>query len=239
MIDYTILERYISQPRLNRYLLACNNKQQAAVALYECNLTLSQAFLPLLTIVEVAVRNSINTVLEKHFGDAEWIISQKAGFMSDASLTYFDKRTGNQKTNRFLKTEVERAEHRLAKRGESVTAGKVIAEQNFGFWTDLYSTHHYKLLRGAPVRIFTGLPAAHGRKEVFDALTRIRIFRNRIYHNEPICFSGSTKDFHGARIMHKTISDILEWMHTDLHSWSFSFDKAAEIIDGALAPVSV
>ena len=40
----------------------------------------------------------------------------------------------------------------------NVTAGRVIAELNLGFWNSLYETHHYALLQGVPCTIFRGLP---------------------------------------------------------------------------------
>jgi hypothetical protein len=146
--------RYFSSARVNRYLLATGNSPSKAVKLYKANLKTSQAFHPLLGVFEVILRNRLNDILTSHFADPDWIISQKAGFMSDSSLRYTYKRTGQKKINDYLKQEVSKAENRLQKTKTPITSGKIIAEQTLGFWTDLFEVHHYRLLRGKPIQIF-------------------------------------------------------------------------------------
>ncbi len=222
---------YISTPRIGRYLQATGNSKPKAIKLYKANLNVSQAFLPVIAILEVSLRNRINTILTGHFSDPDWIINQKNGFMIDPSLTHHDKRTGKMIKNRYLKGEVERAEKRIVKSGIAVTSGKIISEQTFGFWTDLYEVHHYKILLGRPIQIFTNLPAAHGRKEVNDALNKIRMFRNRLYHNEPICFNGANKDFQNAEDIHTLVLSILSWVDLDLIKWIRDIDGVQKQID--------
>jgi hypothetical protein len=87
-------------------------------------------------------------------------------WVSDPSLTHVVKKTGKTKTNDFLKKEVEKSEKTLLGERRNVTAGRVIAELNLGFWNSLYETHHYALLQGVPCTIFRGLPTGYGRKEI-------------------------------------------------------------------------
>jgi hypothetical protein len=179
-------EQYFSATRINRYLVATNHSKEKTVKLYKENLRIAQAFHPLLGIFEVVLRNRLNDILTTHFTDPSWIINQQPGFMSDPLLkNYINKKTNQKKTNTFLKSEVEKAIKRLANARISITSGKVIAEQTLGFWTNLFEVHHYKILKGKPIQIFHSLPPKHGRKEVNDELEKIRIFRNRINHNEP------------------------------------------------------
>ncbi len=206
---------YISMPRIGRYLQAASNNKSKATRPYKANLKVLQAFLPIIAVLEVTLRNRINTILSAHFSDPDWIINQKNGFMIDPILTHTDKRTGKNITNRYLKIEIEKAEKRILKSGADVTSGKIISEQTFGFWTDLYEVHHYKILFGRPIQIFSNLPSGHGRKEVTDALTKIRLFRNRLYHNEPICFNGATKSFQNAEDVHSLIINVLIWIDID------------------------
>lgn len=77
---------YFSPQRIDRYLVASGNSKARAISLYKANLRVAQSFHPLLGALEVALRNQINTVLTAHFGDADWIINQKKGFMVDPSL---------------------------------------------------------------------------------------------------------------------------------------------------------
>lgn len=225
--------QYFSAARVNRYLLATGNSTSKAVKLYKANLKTSQAFHPLLGVFEVILRNRLNDILTSHFTDPDWIINQKTGFMSDPSLRYTYKRTGQQKTNDFLKTEIRKAEKRLQKTSTQITSGKIIAEQTFGFWTDLFEVHHYRLLRGKPIQIFHSLPAGHGRKQVNDELDRVRRFRNRIYHNEPICFNGNNIDFSKTLEVYKSLNNLLTWIDPEIMKLISDIDKVKKTIDKA------
>lgn len=121
--------RYLSTPRYSRYLIATANNTRRAQRLYTVNIRLAQAFHPILSQFEVVVRNSINTVLASHFADPNWIITQKTGFMRDASL---------RPSNYFLKTAVEKTENNLRRRHIPVTSGKIISDQTFGFWSAFF-----------------------------------------------------------------------------------------------------
>lgn len=227
------IKLFISTPRIGRYLQATGNNKSKATRLYKANLKISQAFLPAIAILEVTLRNRINMILTAHFSDSDWIINQKNGFMINPSLTHTDKRTGKHITNRYLKTEVEKAEKRILKSGAVVTSGKIISEQTFGFWTDLYEVHHYKILLGRPIQIFTNLPSGHGRKEVNETLNKIRLFRNRLYHNEPVCFNGGTINFQKSEDVHNSILNVLSWIDQELVKWIKNIDEVSKQINRA------
>ena len=114
---------------------------------------MAQAFHPLLGCLEVVLRNGINDQLTSYFADPNWIINQKAGFMVHPLLTHTNKKTGRVETNRFILNSVKEAERKLVKRGIGVTSGRVISEQTFGFWTDLFESHHYKNIKRAANKI--------------------------------------------------------------------------------------
>lgn len=96
-------KQYFSEARINRYLLATGNSTSKSIKLYKANLKISQAFHPLLGVFEVVLRNKLNEILTSYFNDPDWIINQKTGFMSDPSLRFTYKRTGQQKNNDFFK----------------------------------------------------------------------------------------------------------------------------------------
>lgn len=225
--------QYFSASRINRYLAATGNSSDKTVKLYKANLKVSQAFHPLLGILEVILRNRINDILSAHFTDPDWIINQKTGFMSDSSLTFNYKRTGQLKTNDFLKREINKTERRLRRTGKPITSGKIIAEQTFGFWTDLFEVPHYKLLRGKPIQIFKTLPSGHGRKEVKDELDKIRHFRNRINHNEPVCFVGNAIDLTETEEVHQSVLRILTWIDPEILNFFADLDKVHKTIESA------
>lgn len=229
-MQYASFELYFSQARSQRYLQATGNDSQRAIHLYKSNLSIAQAFHPLLGVTEVVIRNLLDAKLQAYFGDTEWITNQKNGFMSHASLTYIDKRTGKKETNNYLKNEVRKAEKRLSKSGITITSGRIIAEQTFGFWTDLFEVHHYRLLGGRPIQIFSALPSGYGRKNVLNELHSIRKFRNRINHNEPICFLGNNIDFTYAQAVHQSILNILTWVDPELIAFVADLNSVNQLI---------
>lgn len=95
------IERHLSVPRIHKYLSLCGNKTRA-IKLYKANMKLSQSFHPVLGIIEIAIRNNINEALTAHFGDSDWIINQKTGFMSHRNL---------RKGRFYLRKRVEQAEY--------------------------------------------------------------------------------------------------------------------------------
>ncbi|MDQ1151871.1 hypothetical protein QE382_003855 [Sphingobacterium zeae] len=177
--------KYLSRPRYNRYLIATANNKIKAKRLYNANIRLAQAFHPLLSQFEVVLRNKLNIVLTSHFNDPDWIITQKNGFMRHQSL---------RNSHYFLKTCIQKSEHKLNRRGIPITNGKIISDQTFGFWLAFFLPHHYTLVNGQPIHVFIHKPALENRASIYDKLDKIKNFRNRVNHCEPICFSGHNID---------------------------------------------
>ncbi len=211
-MNYKKFSRIYSISRVSRYQKAAKGNKKKAMAMYYANARVAQAFQPLISFFEVVLRNQLHYALAHHFNDVQWLVNQKSGFMSDPSLTHTVKKTGNVKVNDFLKSEVERSEKTLIGKKRNVTAGRVIAELNFGFWNSLYETHHYALLKGVPCTIFKTLPAGVGRKEVNQMVKQIRDLRNRISHNEPLCFDNKVFDMTYASDMYVMIRDFMNWI---------------------------
>jgi hypothetical protein len=211
-MNYKKFSRIYSISRVSRYQKAANGNKKKAMAMYYANARMAQAFQPLISFFEVVLRNQLHYALAHHFNDVQWLVNQKNSFMSDVSLTHTVKKTGKLKVNDFLKSEVERSERTLIGKKRNVTAGRVIAELNFGFWNSLYETHHYALLKGVPCTIFKILPAGVGRKEVNQMVKQIRDLRNRISHNEPLCFNNKAFDMTYASDMYVMIRDFLNWI---------------------------
>jgi len=232
-LNYEAFEKAFSRARVRRYYVASGFSEERAMQLYRCNLQICKAFHPLLGVFEVAFRNGIDAVLSKHFDDTNWIINQKTGFMSDAALIFVDKRSGKPTINQYLRREVEKAEQRLTKTGTKITSGRVIAEQSLGFWTAMFELTHYKVLKGRPIQVFTDLPSGYGRKEINEALEKIRIFRNRINHNEPICFQGESIDLTEAMLVQGTIYKLLFWMKIDVAPFFADIDTINEALEAA------
>lgn len=211
-MEYAKLEQFVSQARLNRYLVSCANSRDKAIKLYGANLVVAQAFYPILNLLETFLRNSVNDKLASHFSDTAWIINQKTGFMNDRTLA----------PDYYIKKQVEKAEKNT--RG-TITSGKIIAEQTFSFWTSLFEPRHYRLLGGHIIHCFPNKPHSINRIDITKMLNNIRGFRNRIYHNEAICFNNITIDFTHASAIKADIYKLLEWMDADLKVYVTQFDE--------------
>ncbi len=230
-MKYKKFVRLYSYSRVFKYYKATDGNKHKAMQLYYANVRIAQAFHPLLGAFEVILRNQLHYALARHFSDGSWIVNQKSGFMSAPSLVHIDKKSGKRKVNNYLLKEVENAERKIRDKGVAVTAGRVIAEQNLGFWNSLYEKHHYILLAGTPCTIFQSLPSGYGRKEVNETITKIRELRNRINHNEPICFVDKKRDFSYVRDMYQKIMDFLSWIDSTIPASLAEVDKVLGIID--------
>jgi hypothetical protein len=224
---------YLSAQRIDRYLTATGNNKSKAIRLYKANLKIAQAFHPLLGVLEVTLRNRINAILTSHFTDPNWIINQKNGFMSDPALTSVDRRTRQVVVDDFLKSSIEKSEKRCRRLRIPISSGKIIADQTLGFRTDLFELHHYRLLLGKPIQIFQNLPIGVGRNEVCSNLNKLRQFRNRINHNEPICFNGSFIDFTYVEEIYDSCIEILKWIDPELIKWIENIDSVSVKIANA------
>lgn len=224
-MTYTQLEYFISQPRLNSFLRACGNSKSKTQKLYRINLRVAQAFYPLMNLFEIFIRNAIYNELANHFDDPDWIINQKTRFMSDPNLS---------SSNFFLKINTEKAEQKIRRTGLKISSSRIIAEHTFGFWTAFFDPHHFKLIQGAALGAFPNKPYIVNRSILAGMLNRIRDFRNRIYHNEPICFKGSSVDFTVANNVIDDMHQIMEWIDPSLKTYTDYFNNIRNKIDQAI-----
>jgi len=116
----------------------------------------------------------------------------------------------------YLRSSVETAERKIKKSGRGVTTSRIISEQTFGFWTSLFDNHHYKLIGGCVIKAFPNKPKYINRADVAKELAIIRDFRNRIYHNEPICFNLNKVNLSNIQLIKQKIFMLIEWIDSDL-----------------------
>lgn len=119
-VELDKIRLYISDARLQNYLDVCDANYKKALKLYQANMKLSQSFYPLLSLVEVILRNALNNELTKHFNDENWLLNQLDGFMVDESLSYIDK-YGEKRYNYFLKSSVVKS---IRNCNKPITQGK-------------------------------------------------------------------------------------------------------------------
>lgn len=224
LLTYSDLEKYFSSERLQRYLAACSGDTVRAIELYRANLRVAQAFHPLLCLFEVTLRNQINSTLSIYFRDPDWILNQRKGFMSHPSL---------RRGRFFLRAEVDKTEARIIRDGFTASTGKVLADLNFGFWTALFMPHHFSILRRRLYRVFTNLPTGTTSGQIYASLFLIKEFRNRINHNEPVCFQANTINFSTSIQVYRAIRKTVRWIDPNLLPFFKEFDLVLEEIGKA------
>jgi hypothetical protein len=72
-LEYFKLEKFLSQPRLNKFLTATGNSKTKAQKLYRINLRVAQSFYPILNLFEIFLRNTMNQQIASHFVDSNCI----------------------------------------------------------------------------------------------------------------------------------------------------------------------
>lgn len=174
------LEQYrttLSIERLSSFVQSENDTLDCVLERYKNNIRISQALYPELSILEVTLRNAINSTLCK-------CISQ----------TWLEDEIKQQKI--LLEQEhakLLRAYNETLKeyKPQNFTIGKVIANLNFGFWTGLCSKKYNSVIwtkKYCFKGVFVNYPT--NNKETINPistkLNSIRKLRNRIFHYEPV-----------------------------------------------------
>lgn len=205
-ISLADVERNLSLPRLAPYRLHASDDAEA-LCLYLWNMELSQALQPAMHAIEVTLRNSIHAAGVAQFGADDW-------FRDPNTLTLHNRE------QRMLDQAVEQLWHadrhdvRRIKLGLDPapplpTVGKHIAALTLGFWVNLFNTPYKRQLWSAipPRRNLLPLVFPHATKAqrqqrlLHQKLVRIRDFRNRVSHHEPIWNWPATVDRQYREIM--------------------------------------
>lgn len=222
MLKYNNIKKYISAARLQRYEEICGNDPKKSLKLYQTNLRLSQAFYPILSLFEIILRNAINEEMIRYYNDAEWLKNRRN------TLVYSDinSRTGKPFINDYLKKNIEK----IINNNQQASTGKILSELSFGFWTDLFEPKYFPLVNGRPMYIFSSLPAGTNRSIISGRLKTIRVFRNRIYHNEPIIFgvdqSGKTIfNTQDCVNIYNELKAFFEYFNLDFKAWTQRIDN--------------
>lgn len=107
---------------MKKYFHRYPNDEKKAIKHYELNIEISESFYPVLSMFEVALRNSLNRELTKYFESEDWYLKVE----SVPGL-------------RNLKNNLNPAKRHITRRNENITAHKVVAELTLGFWVRLFN----------------------------------------------------------------------------------------------------
>lgn len=233
---FQIAQKFLSPPRLNPYLQVSAGDEQKALLLYLENIRLAQSFYISLSFLEIALRNALHEVLERHFNSTNWLLEQKQGFMTDKRLIYKDYKSGKTSTNDKVLRMVEVASREFEDRWQYAppNGSVLIAELNFGFWTTLFGKTYFGLLQKSPLRAFPNRPRGTDREIIYNKLKEVRTFRNRVYHYEPLCFqrtkSSSTICFSQLHQLHNVTLELLSWLDPALPGWLAEADRVPDTL---------
>ncbi len=210
MQDKHFFEKVFSTERMGRYYATYPNDENKAIVHYQANIELSSSFYASLSVFEVALRNALNRELTTLFNRDDWykVIASKPGLNG---LNYY----------------ITEAQRHISNRGEIVTASKIVAELTFGFWVSLMNSQYERILWHDLRRAFPYIPKARRqRKNISAPLNNFRTFRNRVFHNESICWN---KPY--IENMHNNIIEVLSWINKDIPAWLTKFDTVEDVLN--------
>ncbi len=189
---------------MERYFILYPNDESRAVKHYQSNIKLTEAFYTSLSVLEVALRNALSRELKTMTGRDDWYVI----FANTPGLTNLNKY-------------ITQASKQIAGRHEQITTSKIIAELTLGFWVSLLNAEYERLLWKDLRRAFPYIPKKdRKRKNVSAPLNRFRTFRNRVFHNESICWNMKK-----VQEIHDELLLVLEWINKDLPEWLKEIDR--------------
>ena len=197
-------EKVFSTKRMERYFKLYPEDEGRAILHYQCNLKLAEAFCTSLSVFEVTLRNALSRELETMTGRDDW-------------YAVFANTPGLSKLNHY----VTQANKQIAGRHEPITPSKVIAELTLGFWVSLLNSEYERILWKDLRRAFPFMPKRNRqRKNVSAPLNTFRTFRNRVFHNESICWNLKR-----VEEIHREMIVVMGWMNKDVHGWLQLIDR--------------
>lgn len=168
----------LSVERLESYIKSENDTIDDVMNRYADNIRISQALYPELSVLEVTLRNAIDFVLRKYISET-WIEDE---INNPTWLKPNDYK--------LLQQAYEKTEQECKSASKVRTAGKVIANLNFGFWTNLCAKK-YSIKIWNKMYCFKGVFVNYPNTKpeiavIAQKLYSIRKLRNRIFHYEQI-----------------------------------------------------
>lgn len=166
-----------SENRLNSYKYDANDDNSILLERYLYNIEVSKALYPLLSILEISLRNRINQAIENTI-QQDWLMKE----LNTQNILL---------TGEFNK--LQDAKQKLLKKGhKNFTKDDLIAELSLGFWVYLCG-RKYKNTLWHKAGFFKTVFADYPNFSEFDKLSKISPvlqlmlkLRNRIFHHEII-----------------------------------------------------
>lgn len=150
------------------------------------------------------MRNALSRELETMTGRPDW-------------YAVFPTTSGLSNLNRYI----TQASKQIVGRHESITPAKIVAELTLGSWVSLLNSEYERLLWKDLRRAFPYMPKKdRQRKNISAPLNTFRSFRNRVFHNESVCWN-----LHRVEEIHKEMITVMGWMNKDVPGWLSQVDR--------------
>lgn len=181
MINSEELKKFIptySLDRIEAFIYSSDDTIDDIIERYQDNIKISQALYPELATLEVILRNSINAALCKHISET-WLEDEIA------NNTLLEENDYNLLISAYNTTKKECLSSK-----KELTSGRVIANLNFGFWTNLCMKKYNSKIWNK-IYFFKGIFVNYPSKTqaigvISQKLYAIRKLRNRVFHYEQI-----------------------------------------------------
>ena len=158
---------------------------------------------------EVAARNSTVGAIERVYGPQwPWSTGFETSLPNGAPFS--------------PRKELQRA------RRNAAAAGQVVSDLKFAFWVDMLTARHdgrlwTSYLRAQFPNLPVGMTAAAGRNLLRDELDKVRMFRNRIAHHEPVFTRNLALEYDRLR-------KLMAFCGEDLALWLDTFETVTTIL---------
>lgn len=212
---WAVVEEKISTQRMAGYLKEANGDQNRAVELYEWNNNLSASLWQLLSILEVGVRNSIDSKMRER----QMRLQRKEHWIFDDYFELGRQRNGTRNANQPFR-DIESAIARVQKNGKPLTPSQIISETSFGFWNQLVGKRN-KFLWPDLAGAFPNAPT-RDQKYVSTLFSDLRDIRNRISHNHKL----HAQSVEAGELM---ILELAKAIDPDFAEWLQSMSRIAEV----------
>jgi hypothetical protein len=219
-MKFSDYENAFSHPRLNRYLRAYQGKKNKALTAYRYNLKLSKEFYGVISVFEIVLRNSIDKHYQQQFNSSNWLLqeSKSTGIFSNSVFSA---------SNFETKKQINRAIQYLDKH---YSHDRLVSSLSFGFWVYLFNAVPHRIAGQTLHKIFTNRPKGTLPKDIHTELLKIRDFRNRIAHQEPICFSSNHINTAYAEEIYQLILKYISWLGYNYDELLFGIDGVKKVI---------
>jgi len=194
---FTSLRTSLSDQRIDAYRQSTTDTDIDLLECYLWNIAICEALYPTLQNIEIALRNNINDAIRSSCKNPHWLTDQN-----------------------FLDAQQRHAVSFVIKKaketGKTLNTGQIIAELTFGFWTGLFDKKYGTVLWNRKDLIRSAFPNMPNdirtRQTLSKRFTEIRIFRNRVFHHEPIW----SKNKLGQQ--YEDLVEALGWLNHDLRN---------------------